>query len=821
MEAVNRNELSPFRYWGIKDVVDFAPIPWRNGKFDPEALTRAVETQDRAQQAFDEWERRAGCRTLAFCCSITHADFMAGFFRDQGVRAVAVHSGESSAPRRDSIERLSSGELQVLFSVDVFNEGFDVPAIDTVLMLRPTDSPVVFLQQLGRGLRITEDKDHLRVVDFIGNHRSFLLKPRVLLGLGQTSVPSTAAVLKALQKGEFDLPPGCSVSYNLDVIDMFGELVKLTGRSALEEYCRSFLEETGERPSAAQAFRAGLNPASARKSHGHWFGYLDHLDMLSDLESGVVAANGDVLAGFEGESITKSYKLVTLRALLHDGALRSGAPISQVASTSHRLVRGDPRLVRDNESKEMPDPAAAEPQTWEAHWRKWPLAAWSGELTGRTGWFRIDDDRFIPSFSVDEPLADAFDAMVAELVEYRLGRYLEGKEPSAGPEAIRCKLNHSDGRPFLMLDRAKSLDLPEGEDITFLANGEEYRGDFRKIALNVARRPGEPGNALHALLRGWFGPSAGHPGSRHFAILEQVEGRWVLRPDQQIAEDVGAMILPLFANYRVACGAFDTPNVAQYEASLMEVRPTSGPLDPNRHFMAFARGDSMAGGPNPIRHGDPLLFEWAHHLGAADLVGRSVLVEYRYEGGTAQALKVLQRSNGGFLLFSTNPDVAPIAADSSMRVIAQLIRVLDQAEINPTAKFIGERFKRADISGVYGLEYNEGNWRTGHVKIPGGAVLFVTLTKGDNFGQGAEYVDHFESENIFVWSSQASTTPEGKKGREILDALDTGTALHLWVRQKKTDVVFEYRGLVVPISHTGSKPMSVRFRLLAPAPAWV
>jgi hypothetical protein len=142
--------------------------------------------------------------------------------------------------------------------------------------------------------------------------------------------------------------------------------------------------------------------------------------------------------------------------------------------------------------------------------------------------------------------------MVAELVEYRLGRYLEGKEPSVGPEAIRCKINHSNGQPFVMLDRAKSLDLPEGEDITFLANGEEYRGDFRKIALNVARQPGEPGNALHALLRGWFGPSAGHPGTRHFVILEQVDGRWMLRPDQQIAEDVGAMILPLFANYRVA-----------------------------------------------------------------------------------------------------------------------------------------------------------------------------------------------------------------------------------------------------------------------------
>ena len=167
----------------------------------------------------------------------------------------------------------------MLFSVDVFNEGLDVPAIDTVLMLRPTDSPVVFLQQLGRGLRITEDKDHLRVVDFIGNHRSFLLKPRVLLGLGQTSVPSTAAVLKALQKGEFDLPPGCSVSYELDVVDMFGELVKLTGRErprgVLPLVLRGDWRTSLGRASVPGRFKPGLGQEESRplvrlpRSSGH------------------------------------------------------------------------------------------------------------------------------------------------------------------------------------------------------------------------------------------------------------------------------------------------------------------------------------------------------------------------------------------------------------------------------------------------------------------------------------------------------------------------------------------------------------------------
>jgi hypothetical protein len=92
----------------------------------------------------------------------------------------------------------------------------------------------------------------------------------------------------------------------------------------------------------------------------------------------------------------------------------------------------------------------------------------------------------------------------------------------------------------------------------------------------------------------------------------------------------------------------------------------------------------------------------------------------------------------------------------------------------------------------------------------------VTLTKDGTMAWGAEYVDHFEDAERFVWSSQTSTSPDGKKGREILDALETGTSIHLWARQKKTDIAFTYCGLVVPILHAGSKPMSVTFRLLTP-----
>jgi hypothetical protein len=110
------------------------------------------------------------------------------------------------------VEQLRAGELRVICTVDVFNEGLDVPEVDTVLMLRSTESPVVFLQQLGRGLRRSDGKDALTVIDFIGNHRSFLIKPRTLLALGTGREASTAKVLQAMRTGDFGLPPGCSAS---------------------------------------------------------------------------------------------------------------------------------------------------------------------------------------------------------------------------------------------------------------------------------------------------------------------------------------------------------------------------------------------------------------------------------------------------------------------------------------------------------------------------------------------------------------------------------------------------------------------------------
>ena len=179
--------LVPFVYHGLKESVDYQAIPWCLGRFEPAALSAALATLTHAEQALAAYREHAPPsprRGLWFCASIAHAQFMAVFLHDRGVRAVAVHS-DPAGPRGHSLRRLMAGEIEAITTVDALNQGIDVPDINVVVLLRPTESRVVFLQQIGRGLRLPErsHKPHLVILDFIGNHRSFLARPHVLLSL--------------------------------------------------------------------------------------------------------------------------------------------------------------------------------------------------------------------------------------------------------------------------------------------------------------------------------------------------------------------------------------------------------------------------------------------------------------------------------------------------------------------------------------------------------------------------------------------------------------------------------------------------------------
>lgn len=775
VEGIVRQELVPFRYWGVPDTVDFTPIPWRNGRFATGDLEIALVTEQRADAALREWRRRAGARTLGFCCSIAHAEYMAEHFRRHQVAAAALHSQSAAGWRQQAVEQLTGGALDVLFTVDLFNEGVDLPAVDTVLFLRPTESPVVFLQQLGRGLRTSEDKDHLSVVDFVGNHHSFLTPLRTLLSLQLGHRASDREIALALDAGTFSLPAGCSIDYSLEAVDLLRSLITThpaRGLEYLRELCTQLYDEEGFRPTALQLTLAGGNLASV---HQGWFGLLRDMGLLDSEEKAVMDLAEEVLREVETTSMTRSFKMVALQAMLRDGALSFGMDVSLLALRSLKLIESDPRLAADVDTNTFPSLSEAPASSWERYWRDNPVAAWN-----RSSLFRVTDDRLTPTFVIPDALQYTFQAMVAELVEWRLYRYLSRREQADSDELI-LKVSHSGGKPIIRFDRTKTPQVPTG-DVPFTADGVQYVGRFVHIALNFASLPGSGTNALPEILRNWFGPAAGHPGTDHRVRLERSDTGWELTPLRPADRQAG-LHLPWFTSNEEATQAIRTGNLAM------------APRARNLNATAADPGSFVL---------------TAQHDGELDVLhvqrGDLLLMRQVTESDMAS------QAPGSFVDTVPTADGAPPELKT---VSAVMVQRLDPVAHLPMGQWIGQDFRRDAVPGLFGLSYNPGNWQSGHVSLPGSTVLFVTLSKEADRA-GADYVDRFESASTFHWTSQNSVGPESKKGREVLQAIEDGRDIHLFVRNKRTEVTFTYCGLVVPQSYEGSQPMTVWFRLLNP-----
>jgi hypothetical protein len=526
VEGIRRGLLSPFHYFGVPDEVDYRNIPWRSSRFNDVALTQAMATQVRAQNALEQYRQRGGQRTLAFCCSQRHADFMAEFFHAAGVRSVAVHAGATSAPRALSLEQLRDGALDVIFAVDMFNEGVDLPNVDTVMMLRPTESPIVWLQQFGRGLRRTEGKDHLAVIDYIGNHRIFLVKPRTLfeLGPGDAEIERT---LNQLRAGNVELPPGCEVTYDLQTVEIMKGLLRLAKPDdALRLYYTDFQERVGVRPRAVEVFHDGYTPRAARRSYGSWLRLVRAMGDLSPAQQAVLQQTGDFLDELEITPMSKSYKMLLLLTMLKAGRVPGYIGIADLVVGFRDLAARSAKLRTDVGA------ALDSPQRLRHLLETNPIAAWTGgKGTGGTAYFAYDGETFRTTLSVAPELVDPLQELVREIVEWRLAEYLERVEDGPVAEGrINCKVSHAGGRPMLFLpDRAKHPGIPEGwTDVT--ADGERYKANFVKVAVNVMRRPGSEQNELPGVLRRWFGPDAGLPGTSVAVVFEPASEGYTLSP---------------------------------------------------------------------------------------------------------------------------------------------------------------------------------------------------------------------------------------------------------------------------------------------------
>ena len=524
IDGIRRGLLCPFHYFGVPDEVDYTNIPWRSSRFDEEELTKALATQTRAQNALDQYRAKAGKRTLAFCCSQRHADFMAEFFRNAGLRVASVHSGTSSDPRAGSLEKLREGEIDVAFAVDMFNEGVDVPQVDTVMMLRPTESRLLWLQQFGRGLRNAEAKTHLTLIDYIGNHRTFLLKPQTLFQLapGDREIDRT---LNQVLAGEADLPPGCEVTYDLRAIDIIRGLLRLPkDDEALKTYYEDFRERYGARPRASETFHEGYSPRSARRTYGSWLRFVRNMGDLSTLQAQILETHGTFLDALEITPMVKSYKMVLLLAMLNEDALPGEITIDRLTRAFAQVAERSARL-RQDVTVPLDDTGELQRLLEEN-----PIAAWSGgKGTGDVPYFAYDNERFRLAMSVSPDRREAFQELVREIIDWRLAEYLERSVDEAGDRFV-CKVSHANNRAILFLpNRVQNPGLPEGWTHV-LIDGEDYEANFVKVALNVVRRKGSDANELPGILRGWFGPNAGLPGTDYRVALDRNGSRYVLVP---------------------------------------------------------------------------------------------------------------------------------------------------------------------------------------------------------------------------------------------------------------------------------------------------
>lgn len=216
-EAIDNKLLCPFQYFGISDFVDLSELKWTRGGYElselenvyvldvEKAKRRANDIIQNTIKYVDDIENVKG---LGFCVSVKHANFMAEEFNNAGIPSIALTGDTDKEIRKNASKKLENGDIKCIFTVDLFNEGVDIPKVNTILFLRPTESLTIFLQQLGRGLRIADGKECLTVLDFIGQSNKnykFADKFRALIGKTKKSVESY------VKDGFVSLPKGCYI----------------------------------------------------------------------------------------------------------------------------------------------------------------------------------------------------------------------------------------------------------------------------------------------------------------------------------------------------------------------------------------------------------------------------------------------------------------------------------------------------------------------------------------------------------------------------------------------------------------------------------
>ena len=330
-DAINKGMLVPFHYYGIYDDTDYSGLHLIRGRYDEKELNETyIGNVHRHDLIYKYYCKYGSKKALGFCCSRAHAEEMAKEFCERGIPSVAVYSnanGTYSEERGKAIEKLKSGEIRVIFSVDMFNEGVDITSVDMVMFLRPTESPIVFLQQLGRGLRRSKGKEYLNVLDFIGNYEKagrvrFLLTGRTL-GKNEYYNPADRSVF----------PDDCLIDFDMKLIDLFSEMDKkhLKIKDQIRNEYYRVKELLGRIPSRMDLFTYMdddiYRVAITHSKDNPFKRYLDFRKELGELSEGENILYSGIGREFinliENTNMSKVYKMPVLMAFYNHGNIRS------------------------------------------------------------------------------------------------------------------------------------------------------------------------------------------------------------------------------------------------------------------------------------------------------------------------------------------------------------------------------------------------------------------------------------------------------------------------------------------------------------------
>lgn len=415
LEAIAHKWLSPFHYFGVKDEIDYNQIRWLGNGYDEEALTNQQLQEDVIEHVYEKWMELKQTRTIAFCSSIKQANFMAHYFEQRGMKAIALSGQSKHEQRKNARIQLNEGALDIIFTVDLFNEGVDIPKVDTLLFIRPTESLAIFTQQIGRGLRLADGKEKCVIIDFLGNYRNV---DRKLKMLNPNLTEKNIAKLKSTPQIE---QAGSVINLELEVVDLLQEMTR-KNQSYRQKIITAFKDlknELGRRPTYLEMYlQCGYEDLNIAKEFSSYVNLLAIAGDLSEQELQAFKNVEQIIFEIEKTLMTKSYKMLLLKIMLERGPSKWYSPI-----TADEVAPGFASYLAQP-TRRVIDKIDMSPAKVTNLIQRMPMTKWSSSSKGLA---TLDNATFQFNISIDSQYENIVFEWVQQICEFRLHRYFAKK----------------------------------------------------------------------------------------------------------------------------------------------------------------------------------------------------------------------------------------------------------------------------------------------------------------------------------------------------------------------------------------------------------